>query len=322
MEQSNIANPDFTLPQNTFLHGGRYQVEEALWAGRWWITYAVNDLYLERKAAIREFFPRWLLARKTGETQLRWLCTPQEQDEVTLRLKQGCVGMARLNLKGMAAMREVFLENGTVYLAVDFPSGEPLDQILRRGVRPGVEECVQRFLPVLDTLDDMHKNGLLYLGLEPEDILWNDSGAILLDCSASRICDCDAFTNAGIPGLGPFAPVELHTRSGILRGPWTDVYSVCAIMLWCLDHGKAPQNAMERVVQDSVMVPDGLPEWLEASLRKGMEIRPEDRWQSMGELRDALTPPYPDGDRPTKCVYAPPPINAKGFLGKLKGMFR
>ena len=79
---------------------------------------------------------------------------------------------------------------------------------------------------------------------------------------------------------------------------------------------------MERVVQDSVMVPDGLPEWLEASLRKGMEIRPEDRWQSMGELRDALTPPYPDGDRPTKCVYAPPPINAKGFLGKLKGMFR
>lgn len=80
------------------------------------------------------------------------------------------------------------------------------------------------------------------------------------------------------------------------QGPWSDLYSLCATIYYCLT-GRVPPAALERDKdQDRELDPLLPPNQLGANLTsrqewaliKGMALRVQDRWQTIRDLYGAL----------------------------------
>ncbi len=93
-----------------------------------------------------------------------------------------------------------------------------------------------------------------------------------------------------------YAPVEQYADVGQLRqGPWTDLYALGAVLHFIVT-GKPPTPSAARAVHDDVMpmvqmdpaLIGGLSQRLLAAVDWTLMIRPHQRPQSVGELRDAL----------------------------------
>ena len=86
-----------------------------------------------------------------------------------------------------------------------------------------------------------------------------------------------------------FAPYEQYSGHG--QGAWSDLYSLCATIYYCLT-GKVPPSAMKRGEPDPLIPPSRLgaelTEQQERALLKGLAVRAADRWKNMGELYGAL----------------------------------
>ena len=74
-------------------------------------------------------------------------------------------------------------------------------------------------------------------------------------------------------------------------GPWSDVYSLCAVMYAAIT-GRPPENAADRMSGAELRPPSQLgiqiDETQEAALMKGLALLRKDRWQDGGELYRAL----------------------------------
>ena len=74
-------------------------------------------------------------------------------------------------------------------------------------------------------------------------------------------------------------------------GPWSDVYSLCAVMYYAIT-GRPPENAANRMSGAELRPPSQLGIQInamqEAALMKGLALLRKDRWQNAGELYQAL----------------------------------
>src|SRR5699024_8961292 len=98
-----------------------------------------------------------------------------------------------------------------------------------------------------------------------------------------------------------YAPIEQYQYRG--QGPWTDVYSLCATIYFCLT-GKTPPQAIDRMCEDELIPPRQLgvniTEEQEQALLFGKGIRPRRRFQSVDELHAALYRQAPVPGEPSK----------------------
>jgi hypothetical protein len=163
---------------------------------------------------------------------------------------------------------------------------------------------------------------------------------LLLDFGAARRVIGDMTQTLTVflkPGYTPIEQYgELHAMT---QGPWTDVYALCAVLYACIA-GRAPVASVDRVLADTLVpaleVGAGryTPTFL-AAIDAGLRLRPEQRPQSMRELRQLFGEPHsvapprePDGDplgeatRPperddtvTPTLLVAPPRRSRRALG-------
>ncbi len=99
-------------------------------------------------------------------------------------------------------------------------------------------------------------------------------------------------TNIVSPGFAPFE--QYHSQGN--QGPWTDIYSIGAVMYWMVT-GKKPVESAARVKNDAMLPATALAEstvYGDALLRAiDWAMQPEEgrRPQSVGEFREALESP-------------------------------
>ena len=97
-------------------------------------------------------------------------------------------------------------------------------------------------------------------------------------------------------------------------GPWSDVYSICAVIYTAIT-GRPPESAAERVNGTELRTPSQLgikiDEGREAALMKGLALLKKDRWQNGEELYQAL---YGSVKKPDpKPEPEPEPERVRGF---------
>jgi len=306
------------LPAGTRL--AEFEIREVIGAGGFGIVYRAWDEALERDVALKEYMPVSLAGRSVGERVT--LRSRTNEDTFALGL-QSFVNEARLLARfDQPALVKVFRfweGNGTAYMAMPLYQGRTLRQ-LRKEMTPGtLNDAWMRALiePLLGALEVMHGAAVYHRDIAPDNILWCDDGRpVLLDFGAARLVLADRTQNVTAVLKPQFAPIEQYAETQTMRqGPWTDLYALAGTCYFMLT-GRAPLPATARVLSDELeplarIAPPGCSPLLLQVLDWAMAVRPQERPQSVAQMRDALEGRIPVPARPTHAAGAgTPPVAA------------
>lgn len=290
-EQS--PQPENALPARSWMGDGRYLVGKVIEQNGEGITYLGWDNDSDTIVWIREYFPAGLCERLTDGAVRVLLGSEaafEEGKTAFLTLNQT---LARLReLPCLLPVVDIFEGAGTVYCVKQAVSGITLREfLLRNGGTLKWEQARPLFLPLLSALKTLHNAGVVHRGISPDTLLVGRDGKIRLKdflIPAARTARSDMSAQL-YPG---FAAIEQYGFDG-QPGPWTDVYGFAATLFRVLV-GNPPPEATERVTDDHMTIPakvaQNLPHHVLTALANALQILPEDRTQSMDELRDDLVP--------------------------------
>lgn len=274
---------------------GRYTIEKVLGQGGFGITYLGIDELHEKKVAIKEFFPQGIVTRNIEYEDAVTVTFVGEKDNYNKGkekfLKEARI-MARFSKdEGIVKAQDFFEINNTAYIVMEYLEGITLKQYLRENERIEPEELLELFVPLIESLDEIHSQGLIHRDISPDNIMVLLGGKIkLMDFGAAR-----DYTDFGEKSLSlilkpGYAPPEQYQTHGV-QGPWTDIYALCATMYKCLT-GENPPDAIERVMDDNLkeISEFGIPvsKQMEETIIKGMSISARNRYQNKEEFCEDL----------------------------------
>ena len=272
----------------------RYIVGVALGQGGFGITYIGYDKVLNARVAIKEYFPSDIAGRisETGTVS----AYTQGADDFG-RGKERFLEEARTLAKFsdhpcIVGVKDCFAENETAYMIMEYLDGISLKEYLnRKGGRLSVTDSISILSPIMDALSSVHKEGIIHRDISPDNIFITTDGRVrLIDFGAARQ------TMGGSKSLSVmlkpgYAPEEQYRTRGN-QGPWTDVYALTAT-LYRMITGEVPPDALERVMEDTLVIPDDLPQNIQAALQIGLAVRASERYSSIEQLQAALNGQIP-----------------------------
>lgn len=279
------------LPPGTVL-ADRYVIGGVIGEGGFGITYIAYDRHLQRKAAVKEYYPLDRATRNSGASlSLVSLTGPAGEtfERGRRRFLDEARIMASLEKQGaIVSVQDHFEANNTAYIVMEYVEGETLKQLVARRGPMTPEELLPLMEPVLRALSALHGNGLIHRDISPDNLMLENGALRLLDFGCAREADQGQETLTIALKRG-YAPIEQYRQKG--QGPWTDVYALCATIYFCLT-GMAPPQPLDRVPEDTLLLPSKLGAPLsrqqEQALLKGLRIQTRRRFQSVEELRQAL----------------------------------
>jgi serine/threonine protein kinase len=306
------------LPPGTILDG-RYLVGRMLGQGGYGITYVGCDIRLGFKVAIKEYMPRDLASR--------------DRDNVSIRPYSGEAGKYfRHGLEGaieegrhLAKLREhrnvvsvvtYFEANGTGYLVMHYVEGHSLfDMTSQCGGRLLEAEVCEILAQMLDGLRAVHDVGLLHRDIKPANVYITSEGVVqILDFGAARETIGKRSKSLSIQLTPGYAALEQYFTRADRLGPWTDVYGAAATGYRLLTGTVPPEACSIGMMEDRLASPreimgQEVSEEVSDVLMKGMRERPEQRYQSPTEFRDALMQASEKAER--REIGVPPATSPK-----------
>ncbi len=314
------------LPVGHVLHD--LQIEAVIGEGGFSIVYRARDLRLDRQVALKEYIPSSLAYRAAdGEVAAR---SERHRETYQLGLRSFLNEARLLASFDHPSLVKVYLfweQNGTAYMVMPYYKGPTLRTWLTSLGTPPSETWLRGLVgPLIDALERMHADNCFHRDVAPDNILLLIDRAagpfleqtprpLLLDFGAARRVIGDATQSLTVILKTGYAPIEQYAQSAAMRqGPWTDVYALCAV-LYCAVTGHAPTASVGRLMMDdmeSATQSGGsfyTPHFL-AAIDAGLAVRPQDRPQTMGELRRLLDTPLAKANLEPATV--PIPVLAPG----------
>ena len=285
---------EYALPLQTIL-AGKYLIGRVLGQGGFGITYIGWDIALERKVAIKEYYPSGQVSRSPGTKVLTWYTSESAQAArqagMEMFLKEARKMAKVEDIPGVVKVRELFRENETAYIVMDFVEGETLKARLKRTGPMPWAQAKAIFRPAIQAMEKVHQAGLIHRDLSPDDIMLLPDGSVkILDLGAAKDLNVNSGASSMQVAKGGFSPFEQYTQRGGF-GPWTDVYAMAATIYFTLT-GKLPPAAMDWIEEDTISwnLPglDALPASALSALQKALAVTAKKRTQSMEELEKGL----------------------------------
>ncbi|MBA3592886.1 MAG: protein kinase [Pseudomonadota bacterium] len=228
-----------------------YRIEKTLGGGGFGITYLARDINLELPVALKEYFPGELTVRAADHTvHVRAPDAEQQFNWGLERFLDEARALASFRHPNIARVLRYFRDNGTAYIVMEYESGDPLKRWLAR--QPPLDQAalLKVIYPLLDGLEAVHKLDFLHRDIKPDNIYIRADGTpVLLDFGAARRTTGGRdLTNIVSPGFAPFE--QYHSKGH--QGPWSDIYSLGAVMYWMVT-GEKPLESAARVQDDSLL---------------------------------------------------------------------
>jgi serine/threonine-protein kinase len=195
--------------------------------------------------------------------------------------------------------------DGTFYYVMEFLPGHNLGELVKEYGPLPASRIVYLMRQVCDALAEAHGHGLIHRDIKPANIYCAYRGGVfdvakLLDFGLAKPLT-DAAKDAGLTQEGSItgsplfmSPEQASSEEVDAR---SDVYSLGAVMYF-MATGKPPfayENPLKVMIAHASEDPEPprylngeIPAELEEIILRSLEKRPEDRFQSVTELRDAL----------------------------------
>jgi serine/threonine protein kinase len=218
------------LPAGTLLANGRYQLQQVLGQGGFAITYLALDTQLKRTVAIKELCPQGCV--RDAHNQVAPITLPPDQfAQIRQRFVEEAQLVAQLNHPGIVRIYDVFQQNNTGYMVMEYLHGETLGAKLKRagGVLP-VDEAVDYILQVCDALEVVHRAGYIHRDIKPDNIIHcADGRLVLIDFGAARHFVANQTATYTVMLTPSYAAPEQYSSAGRLD-PRTDIYGLAATL--------------------------------------------------------------------------------------------
>lgn len=286
------------LLEETLLHE-KYQIKKVLGQGGFGITYLAYDQTLQQNVAIKEYFPVKIVRRlgntlRKGQGEYELSATamvyPQNgQEEKYLNgmknfLEEAQVLFGKFDVEGLAAVKDYFEENGTAYIVMEYLSGPTLQEYEKEHKGKISEKQAEILLePVINALAYIHSIGIVHCDISPNNLIFNKEGQLkLIDFGAAKNKKKEKEEQYCKGGYT--APEQYLEKEFV--GPWSDVYSLCAVWYEMLTGIKVPP-AVERLQKDrlkNMTMASEVSEQTNNILKKGLSLEIQKRYFSVLNL--------------------------------------
>lgn len=294
------------LPNGHVLQNGKYRITHVIGQGGFGITYkgvwytevkgSLGTVQTEVPICIKEYFFKDYCYRETESFAVK---VHSETGKVLFdKFKEKLIKEAKIlsevHHPHIVNVLEVFEENDTAYIAMEYISGCSLKYMMdREGILP--EPKVLRYVRQIgEALQFVHEKNILHLDIKPSNILIDSSGkARLIDFGVSKRYDIEQQeTSTTMLTLSKgFASIEQYDNEGTQSfSPCPDIYSLGATMYNLLT-GKIPTESILRAtrpLQNPSELNKDISPKTEAAIIKAMQIIPADRFQTVDEMMTAL----------------------------------
>lgn len=304
-----IPSPPHHLPQRTVLND-KYLIAKALGEGGFGITYLSWDLTQGIKVAVKEYFPSGYVNRVPKSNQVI-INAKQNQAASNRGLKrfiEEAKNMAKIkNLSGIVNVRDFFSANGTAYIVMEFLDGVSLKKYMqRKGGKIPMDEILSIMRPVMESLTQVHKIGLIHRDISPDNIIITKYNEVkLIDFGAAKQSNLDGKSLSIVLKQG-FAPEEQYRTHGE-QGAWTDVYALGVTIYFCIT-GQLPPESIQRMYKDTIARPSekgaAISASQEAALMKSLAVYAKNRYQDVEQMMAGL---YNLRVTRTSATRVPPP---------------
>lgn len=286
------------LLEETLLHE-KYQIKKVLGQGGFGITYLAYDQTFQQNVAIKEYFPVKIVRRlgntlREGQGEYELSATamvyPQNgQEEKYLNgmknfLEEAQVLFGKFDVEGLAAVKDYFEENGTAYIVMEYLSGPTLQEYEKEHKGKISEKQAEILLePVINALAYIHSIGIVHCDISPDNLIFNKEGQLkLIDFGAAKNKKKEKEEQYCKGGYT--APEQYLEKEFV--GPWSDVYSLCAVWYEMLTGIKVPP-AVERLQKDrlkNMTMASEVSEQTNNILKKGLSLEIQKRYFSVLNL--------------------------------------
>ncbi len=270
-----------TLPVGTKL--GPYEILAPLGAGGMGEVYRARDTRLERTVAI-----------KVLPADLSRDSTRRE------RFQREARAISSLNHPHICTLHDIGCEGGADFLVMEYLEGETLAERLKKGALP-TEQLRRIGTEIADALAKAHRLGIVHRDLKPANIMLTKSGVKLLDFGLAKpVAGEDADATASRPltaegtivgTLSYMAPEQLEGEEADSR---SDIFALGAVFYEMATGRKAFDGKSSASVIAAILTaePPALrslqplaPPTLEWLIRRCLAKDPEERWQSVQDLK-------------------------------------
>lgn len=294
------------LPNGHLLQNGKYRLTHVVGQGGFGITYRgvwftevkgpLGTVKTEVPVCVKEYFFKDYCYRDTNTFAVKVHSETGKNlfDKFKEKLIKEAKILSEVHHPYIVNVLEVFEENNTAYIAMEYISGYSLKyQMEKEGILP--EAKVLKYVRQIGTaLQFVHDKSILHLDIKPSNILLDkNDNARLIDFGVSKRYDIEQQeTSTTMLTLSKgFASIEQYDGEGTQSfSPCPDIYSLGATMYNLLT-GKIPTESILRAARPlckpSELNPLITPK-TEVAIMKAMEIIPADRFQTIGEMLEAL----------------------------------
>lgn len=266
--------------------GGKYILGKVLKYGGYTVTYIGMDAEKNQKVLVKEYLPSEFSTRSAGEKEVTIYsgdALEQFNQGLTTFLNEANRIQHLGNPQGIAKVYDCVAENDTGYVISEYVEGQTLQEMMEAKGKFSWKETKDFITQILTGLSQVHPLDIIHCDISPETIMLTSSGEVkLLDFGATRYVTTANSSSLAIILKQGFAPEEQYRSQGV-RGPWTDVYALGAVMYYMIT-GNVPLESVDRALLDELKEPSKLgieiPQNVENAMMNALNVYQKDRTPS------------------------------------------
>jgi serine/threonine-protein kinase len=279
------------LQSGTALNAGKYIIEKKIGEGGFGITYKAVQTGLNRAVCIKEYFLAGRCVRNTQAMTVHLQGISDEKyEKYRLAFVKEAQTLASLRHPNIVEVIDIFDENNTSYMVMNFIEGRSLQSIVDANGPLSYPEAVNYMAQITDAVRYIHEHNILHRDIKPENIMVTaDYKAILIDFGSAREFEQDKTQMHTTMLTHGYAPPEQYTANS-KKGSYTDIYALGATLYFILT-GKVPLEAAARLTEELVepkQLNPSIPDEGNRTIMNAMKLKKEERYQLVQDFMNDL----------------------------------